>query len=235
VISSLIFLIFFSSTIIRAQTPGSATASATPAQDNAIQDKINDLKERLASRVAELKENSKRSFSGVVKQKEDGVITLLYKDIETKVVFNTESTVYTISSQGKKIKSDVKSLIVGQNVTAFGALDVDQKTLVVKVLIINDSPIISYGTVKSVDNKEGSFVVDSEDGSLTLDYEIGTKCQITDKDGKLSSCGLSKINEGDKVLVRIREGSTNLSKATALRILVIPQSTPSPTETKTEQ
>ncbi len=125
------------------------------------------------------------------------------------------------TTAGKKSSTDSKMLTVGSNVAAFGTLDLDQKKLTAKYILIHEQPIVVLGSVKSVDIKEGSFVVESVDGTVTVDYEIGTKCSMYDGDS-LVTCGLSKMKQTDRVLVRMNPDATDETMAAALRILLLP-------------
>lgn len=195
-------------------------ATVTP-EGNVIQKKIDDLKERLATRVAELKSQNKKAFYGVVKQKDDGKIILSNGDVDMTVTYDKDSKVAVRSSSGKKTVADDKMLVVGSNVAAFGTLDLDQKTLLAKYMLVHDQPIAIIGSVKSVNTKVGSFVIEGTDGETTLDYEISTKCRMWDGD-TLVSCGLSKVKPTDKVLVRMTSTASQTNKGVALRILLLP-------------
>jgi hypothetical protein len=214
----LLFLILF---LVCTSTAFAQTKEPTASESNPIQKKIDDLKERLATRVAELKSQNKKSLYGVIKQKDDGKIILSNSGIDLPVTYDKDTKISVRTLSGKKSDTDDKMLTVGSNVVAFGTLDIDQKTLLSKYLLIHDQPIVSVGTVESVDLKDGSFTITSTDGKMTLEYEINTKCRMYDGDA-LVSCGLSKINKTDRVIVRMLPIENQSTKSSALRIVLLP-------------
>jgi len=214
-----LFAILLTTTPVYAQE-----ATPTPGE-NIIQKKIDDLKERLATRVAELKTQNKKAFYGVIKEKNEGKITVSNGDVNMTVTYDKDAKISVRTIAGKKTDTDDKMLTVGSNVAAFGTLDLDQKTILAKYLLVHDQPIAIIGTVKSVDTKIGSFVITGADGETTLEYEISTKCRMWDGDA-LISCGLSKVKPTDIVMVRMT-GDTKADKGVALRIVLLPtQATP---------
>lgn len=231
----LVIWLFSYLVILSVNTVHAQEATPTPGS-NIIQKKIDDLKERLATRVAELKTQNKKAFYGVIKEKNDGKIVLSNGDITMTVTYDKDIKIAVRTLAGKKSDTDDKMLTVGSNVVAFGTLDLDQKTILAKYLLIHDQPIALVGTVKSVDTKVGSFVITGTDGETTLEYEINTKCRMWDGDA-LVSCGLSKVKPTDKVIVRMT-GNNKANKGVALRIVLLPTqaapdaTTPAPT-TKT--
>lgn len=211
-------------------------ADGESSEDSLIQQRINDLKERLATRVAELQSINKRSFYGILKEKSDTKFTVTYKESEKPVATDTETKFYTQNAKMKRTDTALDSLEPGQSVTVFGSLDLDQKTVIAQTVIAQEIPKTIFGTVTDIDNSEGTFTV-AGDTSTVFDYEIATTCSIFSRDEKddeknLDSCGLSKMSIDDTVIVRGQPDATSLSRAKALRILIIPSEKPasSPTE-----
>lgn len=189
-----------------------------------IKQKINDLKERLATRVAELQSQNKRAFFGIITTKEDGKLTISYKDTEILVVADSEVVIISQPINGKSTQSSLDSLESGQSIVVFGSLDVDQKTLIGSRIIAQELPTVITGNVTAVDTKAGTFtVMDTNDTTIVLDYEIKTNCStyVTEQED-INKCGLSKLTAGDRVFIRSEPDDNDLNRATALRILVIP-------------
>lgn len=213
-----LLLLFVSTNVALAQA---VSTTPTTSESNPIQKKIDDLKERLATRVAELKNQNKKSFYGVIKQKDDGKLILSNGGIDLPVTYDKDTKISVRTMSGKKSDTDDKMLTVGSNAVAFGTLDIDQKTLLSKYFLIHDQPITTIGIVESIDLKEGSFTITSADGKMTLEYEISTKCRMYDGD-TLVSCGLSKMKKTDRVIVRMLPIDKEPSKFSALRIILLP-------------
>ncbi|MBI4130513.1 hypothetical protein HY468_04305 [Candidatus Roizmanbacteria bacterium] len=234
IIISLIFVLVLCAvtSIAVAQEEVSPTPTGTedisPEEENSLKQKILDLKERLATRVAQLQEQNRRAFYGVVKSKDDDSLTITYKDKTMPVVLTESVTIQSKDMKGKQKDVKKDTITVGQSIFAFGTLDLDQKTLLATKILLQEQPTISAGLVTDVDTKEGSFTVEGKDGTTILDYEINTHCvryeKDLDEDKQLTTCGLSKIEKGDRVYLRIQPDATELSRGVALRILVIPAS-----------
>ena len=199
--------------------------SPTPTEVQEIKDelknKINDLKERLATRVAEIREQ--------VKEKDEVSLILENNERKTTVAYDDETTIEQ-NINGKISQTETSNLKVGANAVAFGILDIDQKTLVAKKIIIKTAPLFSVGKVAETDTNKGALSIKEPNGSSSsFDYEIKTKCLLwVTGTQKLTSCGLSKIKVGDFAVIR---GEANKDNSfTILRILVVPQ----PAESKTE-
>lgn len=218
-----------------AQTPGDeSNEEPTPtseAQEDAnvakdVQDKIEDLKERLATRVAEIRSKSKKAFYGTIAEKDDITFTVENGENKTAVVIDDQTDVEMITASGKN-KIGASTLEVGDKIAAFGILDLDQKTILAKYVIMRTLPITVYGKIKEIDQNKGVITLSDVNGeNYQMDYEIRTKCMIwNSEDDKISSCGLSKINPDDLIFARIQEGEEKGSY-TILRLLVLPSTKP---------
>jgi hypothetical protein len=137
------------------------------------------------------------------------------------ITYDKDTKISVRTLAGKKTDSDDKMLTVGSNVAVFGTLDLDQKTLLAKYMIVHDQAITTVGTVKSIDIKQGSFIMAGEDGETNVEYEISTKCRMWDGE-TLVTCGLSKVKPTDKVIVRISSTGSQTNKGVAIRMVLLP-------------
>lgn len=211
-----------------AETSPEASASPEPSKNETIKDKIEDLKERLATRVAELRSKNRRAYYGVIKTKEDNNITIVASEREVPMVVDKDTTYFTLDGAGKKKGSTLKDIKPGQYAAAFGSLDLDQKTLIIKVIMAHDIPRKIYGVVKEVDVNEGTFTIASKSNTYSFDYEITTRCKMSGKNNELTNCGISKIKPDDRIFIRANAKDESIDKLKAVRILVLP-ATPLPT------
>lgn len=218
----ILLLSFFSVAKAQEETP-----TPTAIEENTIKEKIDDLKERLATRVAELREQSKRAFFGQIKSNNDGNLIIIRHEKEQAVVNDEETVFMARTSSGDEEESSLASLELGDNITVFGNLDLDQKTLIAKKVIAQNLPESLYGKVIAVDVGEANFTIQNGDArSFILDYEISTRCRLTTLNdiaaGKdYEKCGLSKINIGDTVFVRAVLDENAPDRAITQRILLI--------------
>jgi hypothetical protein len=187
-----------------------------------FQKKIKELKERLATRVAELSEQNKKSFYGVIKKASDTEYTLGFDTVELIVKPTQSAKYYKISSKDDLIEIPQKDLEQGQNTSAFGFMDLDQKTLIADLFMNQTLPIIDKGTITSVNTKKGVLTYKGESGENSLDYEITTRCSKLKDDFSTENCGLSKVEVGDYAFVRYLPLDSEKTTGIASRIFVIP-------------
>lgn len=226
-----LFLLMVNFSFAQGQSTEGSTPTVQQEKNNLqkdVQDKIDDLKERLATRVAEIRAKSKRAFHGTIVEKDDVTFSLENGENKTTIVVDDQTIIEQITASGKNTIT-ASTLEVGEKITAFGILDLDQKTLIAKRVIVRKTPIMFYGTAKKVDQNKGIITVSDIGGEeYAFDYEIRTKCVIWDSgEKKLSSCGLSKISEGDFIFARVQPKEEGEEVYTVLRILVLPSEKPS--------
>lgn len=202
-------------------TPTVATGSAEKTQEDKD---IENLKEKIANRVAELRKDQK-AVSGTVEGVTGNEIKLQTKDhIDYKVTVDDALTkIYQIPTGIKKeIKlTDIKK---GAYIIVSGPL-ID-KTIAANVVYEDDRYEVKSGKITQVD-KVG-FIVDvvtTEKDEYTLDVETFTRTQMVDaKTLELQTVGFTKLKEGDSIHFVIKKtGTEKENRFAAQKILIIPQ------------
>lgn len=177
-----------------------ATPSATPKTATASA-QIEELKVRLATKVAELRSVVKRAMYGTVKSVSLTSATVETKTKDIKIELTDDVTVSQVIS-GKRVSLDLEKLEAKDTVTVFGSYDETLDLLKAQYIFIERPTQITRvsGTVANVDNEEFSLIVNTAEGrSITIDIEKNTKTTVrTDSDGIVKS-GFSKIAVGDTV------------------------------------
>lgn len=206
-----------------------------------IEQKIKELKERLASRVAELNVISQKLVKGEIKTLSDQKIIILSNTNEISINLNEESSFYAIGSDGVKKSVKLSDLKTGQTALSFGAYNSSTNTLTSKTIVVEELPTIIVGQIKSVDKKNYQLSVSTKEKDYLIDHEVTTKNFTIGKDDVLVKSGFSKYEEGQIVyvvgdLVTDKSGKELLS---AFRIIVIKDApsqieTQSPTPTPTK-
>jgi len=206
-------------------TPSSepiSTPSATAKKEKDVETKIKELKERVATRVAQLREENKRAIFGLVKEgtKESLVLKTSSGEITIKLE-EGGSIVHAVD--GRRIAARIADIDVGEQVLAVGTLD-EEGNLLVKRIIAKRADINLNGVVAEVDTKEGTITVKIKTGEDKLvDVETITKIMIWEKGTGLTKSGLSKIKVSDRVHVNGYEKMADKTKLfIAKRILVLP-------------
>lgn len=214
-------------------TPKTASASGTPIPSS-IQTKIDDLKERLATKVAELRKTTPKAIYGKVTNVTVSTLTIDLGGKAVRIELTDDIKVAQVL-KGKRTALSIDKVTKGDEVTVFGDYDSTLDLLKAKYIFIeNDTlPQRIVGTVQTVDRTNFNFSVKGVDGqTYTVDVETTTKSNVWNKNGTIEKAGFSKVVEGSFVSVL---GDTDLKKTNYLsgnRILIINLVEPTPTPTK---
>lgn len=133
-------------------TIGSVFA-ATPAATPSSSSKIDDLKERLATKVAELRQVQKKAIVGNVKATSVSTITVETKTSDVKIELTDEIKVFQTIS-GKRTTLTTDNIEKGDYVVVFGDYDATLDLLQAKVIVIQDPlPPRFSGLISAIDKK----------------------------------------------------------------------------------
>ncbi len=214
-----IALISASATPARAQI---ATPSSTPkAAQTTASAQLEELKVRLATKVAELRSVVKRAMYGTVKSISLTSATVETKTNDIKIELTDDVYVSQILS-GKRVSLDLEKLEAKDTVTVFGSYDETLDLLKAQYIFIESSTQISRisGTVANVDSEEFSLIVNTAEGqSITVDIEKTTKTTAWTANGGIAKAGFSKIAVGDTVHIVGSAVAKNKNHISASRVL----------------
>ncbi len=242
----IIFVLLVFANFVNAQedsTQDSATTTSTPTvkQDQPSPtrttiDKIQEIKDKVASRVAELKKEKLEAISGILKSSSESALVLTIDGVDYTVQLDEEAKVYSISSALRKSEKKLTDIEKNTHLSVVGTVDKEEKTAVGKVIVEKIPNLSLIGTVGEVSSKDGTITVNSVDNkTFTVDIEVSTKSNAYDlKSGQLVKIGLSKIENGAKIHVYGNSGESE-ERITASRILILPKEFPEvpPTQTPT--
>lgn len=232
---SLLILLFLTISLANVYAQEEETS---PTPTKGVPDKIQELKDRVASRVAALKKEKVGALLGSVKSASDGALILVSKDNEYSVALEEDAKVYSIDISLRKKEIKLSSLEKDQMVVVIGSIDNEEKSAVAKVVVFREPNLSITGRVASLSTKDGTVtVVGNDEKTYIVDIEITTKSNTYDfQKGALAKIGLSKIEEGARIQVYGTKGQEE-NRITAARILILPSKsqeiTPSPKATST--
>ena len=232
------FLIFVLGIIftftISAQTitgsPSPTSANPTNSQEDR---EIQNLKEKIATKVAELREKNSKAVSGIVQEinKTKTIIkikTWNEEDFEIKVDPDL-TKFYQISASQKK---EVDSSAVKKSTYIIVTGLIKDKSVDANFIYLDELFMVGVGKVTEV-NKEDFFisVITSDKENYTLDVETFTKQQMLNiKTLKSENIGFSKIKEGDTIHFVVKKTELNLAivakelnRYSVEKVLIIPQ------------
>ncbi len=209
--------------------------TATPS----AQQKLDTLKDRLASAATQLKQSQKRAIFGTVKVTSVSTITVATKTSDVKIELTDDITAFQIL-KGKRTKLTIDQVTKGDDVVVFGDYDTNLEILKAQVIFIQDSlPERLSGTLTAVNKKDFTITITTPEGqSFIVDFETTTKNFGWTKDKGVQKAGFSQLIVGDTIHVLETPAPKIANRVSAIRILdignlsgVTPTPTPAPTKT----
>ncbi len=197
------------------------TVSPTPSTSiNA--EKIQDLKDKLATKVAELRENQTRGFLGEIASKNSTSFTLVTaEEKEVKVRYSEDTFVYDLTGS-KKTEKKLTDLTNLQSAAVIGLYDATENILSAKSIYLQNMYLYFTGEVVVVDKDNATLTIKQPSGSnKVIDYEKTTKADEFVEE-KLVKSGLSRINAGDRLHIWGKISDNDNQKISAVRILRLP-------------
>lgn len=216
IIFALVAFNFLSISYAASPTPADREPSSTPS--GALTDRIQKIKDMVASRVAELKLVEKRGLLGKVLEFSNTQITIEDEANVKKFIDIDELTKFEDSSNKTFGISDIKK---GDMLSAVGLYNKDSKRLLSRVIsTVKNLPAQFEGIVTSLNTRGFELDLITADGTnKTIAVETSTKTFAYSEDGKTVKSGFSKIAEGQRILVTGFESKTDGDTVAAIRVL----------------
>lgn len=182
---------------------------------------INDLKERIASRVAQLKLVEKRAIIGIVTDISDTQVTLT--DVQQNIRFVDVDELTKFSSSSAKTSFGISDITKSSKVGVLGLYNKQSRRILARFVDVITLYTTINGTVSAIDEDNFTVNVISEDGkNITVEVENITKTLSYTKEGGLIKAGFSKIKQGEHVIVVGFLDLKNKNKLIASRVLLFP-------------
>lgn len=227
----LFLILFFSTSYVYSQEE--TTDSPTPTvkeeekkekeAENETDDKIQELKEKVADKVAELKKEKLGGITGNLQSASEEALIITIDEVEYSVQLDEDTHIYSLDKNLKKQEIKLTDIDKNEIITVIGTIDTEEKTAQALVIVKRTSPLSLVGKVDSVSTKDGTITLTTLEGETqTVDYEVSTKSLMFDPQKQETvKIGLSKITEGAKIHVWAIKNEETTS---ALRILILPDS-----------
>ncbi len=204
--------------------PASVSATLKPSQTP--EDKqVNDLKENIASKVAQLRKKDHKAVAGVITNTSSSQFTIKSSDSSYTIKLDDTLTKYyqIVGTSKKEIKqSDIKK----DNYVIVSGLMIDN-AVTANVIYLDDQYFVKSGKITEVNKDDGMLkVLTSEKDTLTLDVPVKLKMQLMDsKTLATSPTTFSKVKEGDTVHFIYSSAGKEKEANTyeAIKVLIIPQ------------
>ncbi len=212
------FILFF--LLVSPAVAQTATPSPTSSQPTMV-DQITDLKDRIASRVAQLKLVDKRGIVGIVQSTSSTQITM--EDINKNTRFVDVDEITKFSSPSASGTFGISDLTKGTKISVLGLYNKQSRRITARFIAVDTFPTTLSGQVSSFDAKEFTFKVASEDGSqTTVDVENVTKTSVYTKKTEMEKAGFSRIEVGQRVFVTGFLDKKEKFRMVATRIILFP-------------
>lgn len=200
---------------------GSPTPTSEPNKSDAINQQINDLKNRIASRVAQLKLVEKRGIIGRVTDVSDTQITI--SDLKSNIRYIDVDELTRFSSPDVQGAFGISDLTKGTNIGVIGLYNKESRRTLARFVNVINLPKIIHGSIVNVNSENYTIKVSTGgDKEITFDVETTTKTLSYSKDGPLIRSGFSKIKENQRVIIVSKTDSNNDDKAPSSRIILLP-------------
>jgi len=182
------------------------------------------LKEKIASKVAELRQENNQAFSGTI-------INIGNRQIEIKdnneqkilVKLDESLTKYYQIKNNQKKEINFSDLEKGDYIIVTGIAT--DKEINADSIFIDEKYLVDFGQIIEINRQEYWLkVLTLTNENLILDVETFTKQVILNiKNLQLETIGFSKIKEGDMINFVVKDEKSKRDRFSAQKILVIPQ------------
>ncbi len=227
-----VFLTPFQTLSAQTATP---TATIKPSQTSTASAQLEELKARLATKVAELRTVVKRAMFGTIKTVSVSSATVETKTKDIKIELTDDVTVSQIIS-GKRTTLSLEDLEPQDEITVFGTYDETLDLLKAQYIFIeNTSKVVRLsGIIADVDTEEFTVTFNTKEGrSITADIEKGTKTVVWAKDTGIAKGGFSKLTVGDTIHITGTPIAKKENHYSAVRVLDLGNITGATTTPKT--
>lgn len=204
-------------TVSESPTP----TGSEPNKSDAINQQINDLKNRIASRVAQLKLVEKRGIIGRVTDVSDTQITI--SDLKSNIRYIDVDELTRFSSPETQGAFGISDVTKGTNIGVIGLYNKESRRLLARFVNVINLPKIIHGIVVNVDSENYTIKVSmGGDKEITFDVETTTKTLSFAKDAGLTKSGFSKIKENQRVIIVSKTLKSEDKNTPSLKIILLP-------------
>ncbi|HYM65229.1 MAG TPA: hypothetical protein VES68_01985 [Candidatus Sulfotelmatobacter sp.] len=214
-----LIILFFITIFLFGVSEMNAASTPTPTQSD-IKQQLDELKNNIASKVAQLNLVEKRGIIGTVTDSSDTQITLSDLNGNTRIVDVDEITKFSSSSSKTFGISDIKK---GTFLGILGLYNKESRRILARqVNEMSAKPKIIFGGISLIDNKNFELTVVKESGQkIVIEVTDLTKSSSFTSDS-LEKFGFSKMKETNTILAIGFPDKNDSNKLLATRIIILP-------------
>jgi len=219
----ILITVFLSANNSRAQSPSPTSApkpseTATETIDKLKQ--IKELKEKIATKVAELREKEKAGLFGSVGKIDKTTITLSTAKGDRNVTFSEDTFFYQISGNNKK-EISIKNIDVDDTISVFGYTNDDKSLTSAKYIYLHSPLIYISGKISAIDKENFTITVIEKEKEILVDIEKYTTNYVFDKNkNSLVKIGFSKLTSDSIAHIIGTANANEKNRISANRIYV---------------
>ena len=214
-----IFLVITSISLAQEKNAtNSTTQSATIDEE-----KVKALKEKLATKVAEMRDSQTRGFSGEIAQLNKTSFTMVTLTSEVKIKYSDDVLIFK-KSGSQQIEGKITDLKNTNIVSVLGIYDKEINQATAKVIFLESAANFYTGKIVIVDANNGVITIKSATNKDNdIEYEKNTIAQeYKNTDNTVIKSGLSRLKPGDRIYVWGSLSEEDNQKISALKILRLP-------------
>lgn len=186
-----------------------------------IEQQINNLKDKIASRVAQLKLVQKQGVIGTVTDVSETQITI--KDTTGAVHFIDVDELTKFSSPNAKSNFGISDITKNTTIGVLGLYNKDSRRLLARFVDVLVIPQYISGAVAAMDKTNFTLTIAKDDGTQTVvEIEDVTKTSSYNNTATLTKSGFSKIQTGERVYIVGYTDKQNNKQIIASRIISFP-------------
>jgi hypothetical protein len=208
-----------------AQTPSPTTKTSplpTEKEADTLTNQINSLKDKIASRVAQLRLVEKKGFIGTVDARTGMQLTLIDQQNNKRLVDVDEITKF--SSPDAKGTFGISDITKGSKVSVLGLYNKESRRTLARFVSVVTLPVYLNGAVSNINEDDFTLtVMDDKDKETIVDIETVTKTNAYTKEDNVAKSGFSKITIGNRIIIVGYPDKKEKERVTATRILVLPE------------
>lgn len=228
-----LFLSLSPAKLAQAATPTltpNPTSSASPTKEalnTKLSNQINQLKDKIASRVSELNLVEKRAIIGIITNTSTTQITLADQSGNSRIVDVDEITKFTSATKASFGLSDLSK---GNKISVLGLYNKQSKRILARFIQTSVDPVFLSGAISEIDSKNITLKLMAEDKKETKIDIIQPSTKISEfiKEDGLTKIAFSKLEIADRISVVGYPDKKDSTLIVASRIIVFPESTKNP-------
>lgn len=198
----------------------STAYAQTPDNENII----NEIKEKVASKVAEIRQSKQFVISGKVKSKNNESFILISDDGDKKILTDKTAKYYWINTIGKKINITYSNLAVDDDFAVLTkGFTIDETTASMAIGKFNTFVFKGMVIQEPVDKKI-TIRLEDKNTEIPIAIQTATNLSVLNKNGENATVKIADLKEETKLLIRGYYNTEKDNEIIATRVLIFEKS-----------